>query len=36
VRLNLSSATAEYLVALDTFTASTDTVSGFMRCRRVR
>lgn len=36
VRLNLSSATAEYLVALDTFTVSTDTVSGFMRCRRTR
>lgn len=36
VRLSLASTTAEYLVSLNTFTASTLNGSGFIRCRRMR
>lgn len=35
-RVNISAATPEYLVALDTFTVSTDSASGDLRCRRIR
>jgi hypothetical protein len=36
VRLNLNATTAEYLVALDTFTVGANKVSGDLRCRRIR
>ena len=36
VRLSLAGTTTEYLVSLNTFTASTLNGTGFIRCRRMR